>query len=86
MCVAFAVGAQTAQIDLGLYNPDADQDSLIGTTDLEPLLALYGGEFELEILFEDVALVDVILSMQATIGMQAQERSRHSQCQSWPIT
>ena len=73
MCVAFAVCAQTAQIDLP-YNPDADEDSLIGTTDLLPLLALFGGEFEPdEILFNDVALVQVILAMQETITeLQAQ--------------
>ena len=73
MCVAFAVCAQTAQIDLP-YNPDADEDSLIGTTDLLPLLALFGGEFEPdEILFNDVALVQVILTMQETITeLQAQ--------------
>ncbi len=73
MCLAFAVGAQTAQIDLP-YNPDADEDSLIGTTDLLPLLALFGGEFEPdEILFNDVALVQVILTMQETITeLQAQ--------------
>ena len=65
--IAFAAGAQTAQIDLP-YNPDADEDSLIGTTDLLPLLALFGGEFEPdEILFNDVALVEVILAMQETI-------------------
>ncbi len=71
--MAFAVGAQTAQIDLP-YNPDADEDSLIGTTDLLPLLALFGGEFEPdEILFNDVALVQVILAMQETITeLQAQ--------------
>lgn len=79
-CVTFAVGAQTGQIDLP-YNPDADQDSLIGTTDLLPLLALYGGEFEPdEILIEDVALVDVILSMQATIAeLQAQVAALEAQ-------
>ena len=67
LCLAFAVGAQTAQIDLP-YNPDADEDSLIGTTDLLPLLALFGGEFEPdEILLNDVALVEVILAMQETI-------------------
>ena len=73
MCLAFAVCAQTAQIDLP-YNPDADEDSLIGTTDLLPLLALFGGEFEPdEILFNDVALVQVILAMQETIAeLQAQ--------------
>ena len=71
--IAFAAGAQTAQIDLP-YNPDADEDSLIGTTDLLPLLALFGGEFEPdEILFNDVALVQVILAMQETITeLQAQ--------------
>jgi len=80
MCVAFAVGAQTAQIDLP-YNPDADEDSLIGTTDLLPLLALFGGEFEPdEILFNDVALVQVILAMQETIAeLQAQVAALENQ-------
>lgn len=73
LCVAFAVCSQTAQIDLP-YNPDADEDLLIGTTDLLPLLALFGGEFEPdELLFNDVALVQVILGMQETItDLQAQ--------------
>lgn len=80
MCVAFAVGAQTAQIDLP-YNPDADEDALIGTTDLLPLLALFGGEFEPdEILFNDVALVQVILAMQETITeLQAQVAALENQ-------
>ena len=83
MCVAFAVGAQTAQIDLP-YNPDADEDSLIGTTDLLPLLALFGGEFEPdEILLNDVALVEVILAMQETI-LELQTQVAALEAQSMP--
>ena len=71
--IALSVGAQNSPIDIP-YNPDVDEDSLIGTTDLLPLLALFGGEFEPdEILFNDVSLVEVILIMQETITeLQAQ--------------
>ena len=50
LCVAFVAGAQTGLVEFP-YNPDADNDDLIGTADLLELLALFGGEFSEESLY-----------------------------------
>ena len=50
LCVAFAAGAQTGLVEFP-YNPDADNDDLIGINDLMELLSLYGSEFTEEGLF-----------------------------------
>lgn len=50
LCVAFAAGAQTGLVEFP-YNPDADNDDVIGTADLLQLLALYGSEFSEESLY-----------------------------------
>ena len=47
LCVAFAAGAQTGLVEFP-YNPDADNDDMIGTADLLALLSLYGAEFSEE--------------------------------------
>ena len=47
---AFAAGAQTGLVEFP-YNPDADNDDLIGTADLLELLSLYGSEFSEENLY-----------------------------------
>ena len=52
LCVAFAAGAQTGLVEFP-YNPDADNDDLIGTEDLLALLSLYGSEFSEENLYLD---------------------------------
>ena len=48
--IAFAAGAQTGLVEFP-YNPDADNDDLIGTEDLLALLSLYGSEFSEEDLY-----------------------------------
>ena len=50
LCVAFAAGAQTGLAEFP-YNPDADNDDLIGVNDLMALLSLFGAEFTEEGLF-----------------------------------
>ena len=47
---AFAAGAQTGLVEFP-YNPDSDQDDVIGTADLLSLLSLYGSEFSEEALY-----------------------------------
>ena len=47
LCVAFVAGAQTGLVEFP-YNPDADNDDVIGTADLLALLSLYGSEFSEE--------------------------------------
>ena len=42
-----AAGAQTGLVEFP-YNPDADNDDLIGTVDLLALLSLYNSEFSEE--------------------------------------
>jgi len=54
--IAFAAGAQTGLVEFP-YNPDADNDDLIGTVDLLALLSLYNSEFSEE---------DVYLSSDST--------------------
>ena len=44
---AFAAGAQTGLVEFP-YNPDADNDDVIGTEDLLALLSLYGTIFSEE--------------------------------------
>ena len=48
--IAFAAGAQTGLVEFP-YNPDADNDDIIGINDLLELLSLFGGEFSEESLF-----------------------------------
>ena len=50
LCVAFAAGAQTGLVEFP-YNPDADNDDIIGVNDLLELLSLFGGEFAEESLY-----------------------------------
>ncbi len=50
LCVAFAAGAQTGLVEFP-YNPDADNDDIIGVNDLLELLSLFGGEFADESLY-----------------------------------
>jgi len=47
LVVAMTVGAQTGLVEFP-YNPDADNDDMIGTADLLALLSLYGSEFSEE--------------------------------------
>lgn len=50
------------------YNPDADNDELVGVTDLLPLLSVFGEDFEPgEIVIDGVALAEVLMTMQQTI-------------------
>ena len=50
------------------YNPDADNDELVGVTDLLPLLSVFGDDFQPgEILVDGVALAEVLMTMQQTI-------------------
>ena len=44
LVVAVTAGAQTGLVEFP-YNPDADNDDIIGTADLLALLSLYGSEF-----------------------------------------
>jgi len=48
--IAFAAGAQTGLVEFP-YNPDADNDDIIGISDLLELLSLFGGEFAEESLY-----------------------------------
>ena len=50
LCVAFAGGAQTGLVEFP-YNPDADNDDIIGVNDLLELLSLFGSEFAEESLY-----------------------------------
>ena len=46
------------------YNPDADNDELVGVTDLLPLLSVFGEDFQPgEILVDGVALAEVLMTM-----------------------
>ena len=47
LVVAVTAGAQTGLVEFP-YNPDADNDDIIGTADLLALLSLYGSEFSEE--------------------------------------
>ena len=47
LVVAVTAGAQTGLVEFP-YNPDADNDDVIGTADLLALLSLYGSEFSEE--------------------------------------
>lgn len=47
LVVAVTAGAQTGLVEFP-YNPDADNDDMIGTADLLALLSLYGSEFSEE--------------------------------------
>jgi len=50
------------------YNPDADNDEIVGVTDLLPLLSVFGEDFQPgEILVDGVALAEVLMTMQQTI-------------------
>ncbi|MDA8606930.1 hypothetical protein N9L13_07885 [Flavobacteriales bacterium] len=48
--IAFAAGAQTGLVEFP-YNPDANNDDVIGINDLLELLSLFGGEFAEENLY-----------------------------------
>ena len=50
--IAFAAGAQTGFVEFP-YNPDSDNDDLIGTADLLDLLSLFGSEFSEENIYLD---------------------------------
>ena len=50
LVVAVTAGAQTGLVEFP-YNPDADNDDVIGTADLLALLSLYGSEFSEESLY-----------------------------------
>ena len=63
---SFLVSAQDAIVYP--YNPDADNDELIGITDLLPVLSIFGENFQPgEIVVDGVALAEVLLTMQQTI-------------------
>ena len=49
------------------YNPDADNDEIVGVTDLLPLLSVFGEDFQPgEIMVDGVALAEVQMTMQQT--------------------
>lgn len=61
---------QSLQIEYP-YQPDADQDELVGTTDLLELLTLFGAEWEAsEILVDSVPLSEWILTLATTVVEQ----------------
>ena len=61
---------QTLQIEYP-YQPDADQDELVGTSDLLELLTLFGAEWEAsEILVDSVPLSEWILTLATTVVEQ----------------
>lgn len=59
LVVAVTAGAQTGLVEFP-YNPDADNDDIIGTADLLALLSLYGSEFSEE---------DIYLSTDSTTAL-----------------
>jgi len=63
------------------YNPDADNDALVGVTDLLPLLSFFGDDFQPgEILVDGVALAEVLMNMQQTIeALQMQVETLEAQ-------
>ena len=63
------------------YNPDADNDELVGVTDLLPLLSFFGDDFQPgEILVDGVALAEVLMTMQQTIeALQLQVETLEAQ-------
>ena len=44
LAFAFTAGAQTGLVEFP-YNPDADNDDIIGVNDLMELLSFFGNEF-----------------------------------------
>ena len=70
LAIAFMAHGQSLQVDYP-YQPDADQDELVGTTDLLELLTLFGGEWETsEILVDSVPLSEWILTLATTVVEQ----------------
>ena len=66
-CVSFG---QVFQVEYP-YQPDADQDELVGTTDLLELLTLFGAEWETsEIMVDSVPLSEWILTLATTVVEQ----------------
>lgn len=65
--------AQSLNVDYP-YNPDADEDSLVGVADLMGLLSTFGDEFEpAAILVNEVGLADFLMAMMTTIeALEAQ--------------
>lgn len=62
----FEISAQDAIVYP--YNPDADNDEIVGVTDLLPLLSVFGEDFQPgEIVIDGVALAEVLMTMQQTI-------------------
>ena len=63
------------------YNPDADNDELVGVTDLLPFLSVFGDDFQPgEILVDGVALAEVLMTMQQTIeALQLQVETLEAQ-------
>ena len=70
MMCAVSFGA-SAQSTLTYYNPDGNADALIGVTDLQDMLSVYGGAFSpSDIQIDGVGLAEVIGQLQATVEAQ----------------
>ena len=71
MICAVSFGAAAQSTIKYPYNPDGNADALIGVTDLQDMLSVYGGAFSpSEIQIDGVGLAEVIGQLQATVEAQ----------------
>ena len=71
MICAVSLGAAAQSTITYPYNPDGNADALIGVTDLQDMLSVYGGAFSpSEIQIDGVGLTEVIGQLQATVEAQ----------------
>ena len=71
MMCAVSLGAAAQSTITYPYNPDGNADALIGMTDLQDMLSVYGGAFApSEIQIDGVGLAEVIGQLQATVEAQ----------------
>ena len=71
MLCAVSLGAAAQSTLTYPYNPDGNADALIGVTDLQDMLSVYGGAFSpSDIQIDGVGLAEVIGQLQATVEAQ----------------
>lgn len=84
LCVAFAAGAQTGLVEFP-YNPDADNDDIIGVNDLLELLSLFGGEFSEEALYMNSDSTSALYHASNSMQYYACHRACHELPGNWRI-
>ena len=79
--IAFAAGAQTAQIDLP-YNPDADASGQVGAEDLIELFIYFGNPLGFQISDDDMSLPSILEQLaELLVAQQEQIASLEEQLQ-----